>query len=463
MANRDATDAALRQIRAGAGFDMRTLAGTRLLVALSGGPDSVALCFCLRVLADQCDLSLRAAHLDHGLRPASSADARFVETLCEAWSIPLTVGNADVAALAAERGGGVEEAARFARYAFLDRAAEETGCTIIALGHHMDDQAETFLLAAARGSGLAGLRGMAAVNGRYWRPFLGLRRRQIAAVIEENKLPCCVDESNASDAFARNRLRKLMPSFEAIHGGAVENIARGMDLLAEDEAALAAWTDRAWKACAPDGRLRVEALWREPAAIRARLVMRLAQNAGLTTGFSRANVEDVLALAGRQSGRRCDLPKGFRARRLQDVLIVERSVSDGILTDAYDLPLAVPGETLTPDGVFRCERAPCPSRFGSGWPTAVEAAPEALQGASVRRRQPGDWIRPLGAPGKKNWKKYCIDKKMPADARALPLIAMGDEVLFSPAGAFSQRLDASGCDEVIRIAFCPMPAQERNT
>lgn len=455
MAKHNTTDGVFQRLRTDASVRLKDAAGKRVLVALSGGPDSVALCYCLRAFADEIGFVLCAAHLDHGMRAEAASDAAFVANLCESWGIPLICGKVDVPALAAARGGGAEEAARVARYAFLERTASQARCDRIALGHHMDDQAETFLLAATRGSGLAGLRGMAVWNEPYWRPFLGIRRAQIIDLIAENQLAFVHDASNDSDVYARNRLRKTMPDIEAIHGGAIENIARTMTVIAEDEAALEAWAERAWDECQAGGRLAIDALMRQPMAIRVRLVKRLASEAGLSTGFSRANAADVLTLCRKPSGRRVDLPNGYCACREYGFLRIGQVEVDGSRDagESYALPLVVPGRTVTPDGVFVCERITAPAELGREWPDVAEVAPHALENAVVRQRQPGDWIRPLGAPGRKALKAFYIDKKVPRSDRYLPVIARGDEVIVVPGWGVSERIDVSGCPEVIRISF----------
>ncbi|MCW5861012.1 MAG: tRNA lysidine(34) synthetase TilS, partial [Caldilineales bacterium] len=135
-------------------------AGARIVVGVSGGPDSLALLHALRALGPEFGWHLHAAYLHHGLRPEADDEARFVAEAAAAWGLGCTIARADVGAVAAQPGVSVEEAARQLRYAFLGETAVRLRAGFVAVGHHADDQAETVLMHLLRGSGLAGLRGM---------------------------------------------------------------------------------------------------------------------------------------------------------------------------------------------------------------------------------------------------------------------------------------------------------------
>ena len=180
--------------------------GDRVICAISGGADSVALLWCLYLLREQLDLKLSAAHLNHGLRgEESDRDEDFVRQLCAGYQIPLTVGRTQVQA----QGRGLEDAARRARYTFLeslDPAAK------IATAHTADDNAETVLLHLIRGAGLRGLGGIAPARGRVIRPMLGVTRQEVEAFLGHWNLPHVEDSSNGQPDFLRNRVRsRIMP------------------------------------------------------------------------------------------------------------------------------------------------------------------------------------------------------------------------------------------------------------
>ena len=210
--------------------------GGRVLCAVSGGRDSMCL---LHYLVERGDLSVTAAHFDHHLRPTSGRDAAFVRDWCRTHGIPFLLGEGDVAALAAE-GLSTEEAARKARYAFLERAAREGGFAAVCTAHHARDNAETILLNLIRGTGSAGLRGMREARPLgtgpdapvLLRPFLRWGPEELARYAEDHAIPHVEDESNGSDGPARNRLRhQVLPVLESINPQAVGNILRAAETL----------------------------------------------------------------------------------------------------------------------------------------------------------------------------------------------------------------------------------------
>jgi tRNA(Ile)-lysidine synthase len=194
--------------------------GESLVVGVSGGPDSLCLLHLLRRLAPEHHLTLHVAHLNHGLRGAEAeADAKAVAELAEGWGLPYTIGRADVPLLAAETRASIEEAARQARYDFLQTVARVAGATTIAVGHNADDQAETVLMHFLRGSGLAGLRGMlprsALGQGFLIRPLLETPRARVEVYCAAQGLQPRRDLSNADTTIYRNRLRQeLLPLLE---------------------------------------------------------------------------------------------------------------------------------------------------------------------------------------------------------------------------------------------------------
>ena len=165
--------------------------GSTILVALSGGGDSMALLSVLEKLAQERDLHLHAAHFNHQLRgEESQRDETFVTEWCEKRNIPLIIGQGDVAQEAKAQGKGVEETARAMRYGFLTQAAQDLGADKLATAHHADDNAETVLLHLVRGAGLDGLTGIPPVRGILIRPLLAIPQSDIAAYLEQEGIPC---------------------------------------------------------------------------------------------------------------------------------------------------------------------------------------------------------------------------------------------------------------------------------
>jgi tRNA(Ile)-lysidine synthase len=191
--------------------------GERVLVAVSGGADSVALLHTLRRLAPDLRLWLSVLHVDHGLRPEAGADAEFVDALCRAWAVPVRVARVTVTAR-----GSVEAAARAARYAALSREAARISADRIAVGHTADDQAETVLMRILQGAGLRGLAGIPPRRGRIIRPLIEIRHADIVAELESVGSAWRQDASNRDPRFLRARLRhQLIPHLCATYNPAV--------------------------------------------------------------------------------------------------------------------------------------------------------------------------------------------------------------------------------------------------
>ena len=210
-----------------------------MVLAVSGGPDSMAL---LRgaerlVRTDVRRWRLTVAHLDHALRPDSADDARFVAEAAETLALRFEGLRTDVAALARDEGRSIEEAAREARYRFLEDVAPDGA--LIATAHTADDAAETVLVNLLRGSGLAGARGIPLRRGRIVRPLLDVRRATLRELLEAAGIGYRIDPSNADPAFLRNRVRnEVLPLLEEIRPGAAERIGQFSRLAADDEALL---------------------------------------------------------------------------------------------------------------------------------------------------------------------------------------------------------------------------------
>ena len=187
--------------------EAQAVKGKPVLVALSGGADSVAL---LRVLLEAgCDC--RAAHCNFHLRGEESMrDERFVRDLCQRLNVPLSVKDCDVEAHQREHGGSVEMACRELRYAWFEQERQRQGCELIAVAHHADDQVETFFLNLLRGTGLRGLTGMERLNGNIWRPLLGISQEEILDYLSAIDQDYVTDSTNAQNDYRRNRIRNLV-------------------------------------------------------------------------------------------------------------------------------------------------------------------------------------------------------------------------------------------------------------
>jgi tRNA(Ile)-lysidine synthase len=406
-----------------------------LVVAVSGGADSTALLLLLTDLAPQLGLDLHVAHFDHRLRPRESAkDAQFVADLAQSRGATIRIGRA-------EQPPKSEDDARELRYAFLRRAAGEVGATRIATGHTRDDQAETVLLHATRGSGLAGLAGMRPLRDDIVRPLLAIGRADTEAVCREAKIEPRTDRSNTDLKYARNRIRrKVLPELERINPQARAALARLADAAAgaADAARIAA--ERSLEGATTAGGIALDRL---DAGVRddALAIAWIRATGRTLTAKHRAA---LAALASSRDGSAAlDLPGG-RAIREYTVLRIETGSAD-------------PSEPAAPVPLV----ADRPVRWG-GWTFTLAShgagtfsSPAPAVGALVvRSRRPGDRLA-----GRLRIKVQDLftDAKVPVRARAThPLVATASGAVWWVVGL----KHAEGAAEPGRwIVATPPPAQ----
>lgn len=425
-----------------------------ILVAVSGGPDSLCLLHLLDRLRRGGGPSLHVAHLDHGARGAQSrAEAEAVAALAEAWGLPATVARADVPALARARREGLMAAARRARYAFLAETARAVGARAVAVAHQADDQAETVLLHATRGAGLAGLRGMrpevpwdewAAPEARgaggppLLRPLLTTPRAAIAAYCAAHGLRPAEDPSNSSPRYARARARRLLRALAEENPRVVEALGRTAQISADEHDFIQAQLDAAWPGLADEApgavALRREAWAALHPALQRHALRRAAARLGQAE-LSHAQVEAARALAA-SPGRRMRLgPRLWLA--VDQVALTLAAGAEAVAPPALaapqlpvaELPLAAPGATAIGGGWACVVGAEAPERPGPWW-LALDA--EALDGPlALRRRRPGDRFRPAGGRGSRKLQDFFVDRRVPRGLRdAWPILATPRSVVW---------------------------------
>ncbi len=328
--------------------------GARLVVGFSGGQDSACLLHAL--LSHRHGVEVVAAHVDHGLRPDSAADAERACALAAALGAPVVVRRVDVAAYrAGRRRCSVQQAARAARYQALASVVAEVGAAALVLAHTADDQAETVLLRLLRGAGLDGMAAMrldetldpsrlgpavaelptwptAAPTLRVARPLLYVERATTLAYCQEQALPYVDDPSNLSRAYMRNRVRHdLLPRLQEFNPAVRLVLARAADLAAEDVAALDAVVGAVFSEVAqphgPGALLFARGAWlAQPRALQRRLLRRAIETlSGGLQDVPATPIEDALDLvAAGQPDRRYHLPRGTELRTLVDGFVVAR-------------------------------------------------------------------------------------------------------------------------------------------
>ena len=405
----------------------RLLAGSgTALVAVSGGADSVALLDLLAGIASDRGLQLIVAHADHGIQPGSDRIAAEVAALAARYGLPCEIGRLALGS------GASETAARRARYAWLESTRQRLGAEWIVTAHHQDDQVETVLLRSLRGSAPAGLAGIATRSrSGVIRPLLGFTHSELVAHARERGLDFHDDPANQDPRHLRSWLRRdLLPALE----GRLGKQLRG-DLLRLGRAA--ARDRRAWDAvlnCLPGIDLKHDATGFDVArgplrgyddALAAAVLRAAARRAGLVLGPTRAR--QVLALAGRTSGRRLSVGKGWEAVVVFDRLRLERPQ----LRAAASVVVrrGAKGDARFGRFVVRWAPAKAPKQLSRmAWRTWIRAGEWAVRGP-----RPGDVIAPLRGVGHRELRRVLMDARVPRGARpGYPVLVRGETILWVP-------------------------------
>ena len=453
--------------------------GEKVIVGVSGGPDSVCLLHVLCLLAEKLGIKLFAVHVNHMLRGGESElDEQYAGELCKKLGIPLFIGRHDIKKLSEEKRISLEEAGREARYRQFDIAAVETGASKIAVAHNKNDQAETVLLNVLRGAGLNGLKGMDYKSGKIIRPLLDAERKEIEDYCGRNGLSPRIDASNLQSVYTRNKVRlELIPYINRIFGtDAVKNICRMSRLLSDDNDFIEKTAFFSYERCiAETGRnsvsLDTDKLKELHPALRRRVIRNAIKSVkGNLKEIESNHVEkaDGLCIGGR-TGAVLHLPGGIRILRSYGIIKIyagaEHKPKEQAATErpVFDYPVKIPGitrvdeigaliETSIEKNIKNIE-----NRKNIGYNSTVQYFDydKLKTGINIRSRKNGDVFKPYGSTGTKKLKEYMIDKKIPRDMRdGIPLIAKGNEIVWAVGCGISDKYKVAGNTlDVLKIAY----------
>lgn len=429
--------------------------GDRILVGVSGGPDSCALLHALAGLRSSTGVHVSAAHVHHGMRGADAdADAAFVEELCARLDVPCVVRRCDAAGAARRMHVSRQEAARLLRMELLREAAASCGASWIAFGHTLDDHVETVLMNILRGTGVDGLAGIAEVDAPFIRPLRVVRRSDTIGYCTEHGIEFRMDATNASFAYLRNRVRsELLPMLAAYYNPAVvENLERLSRLASEESAFLDALArDQVEKAAVHSEAggliLRASSLAGVPAAMRRRMIregIRLVH--GHLYGVEYRHIDRISRAVEEPWGLKgfvLTLPGGAAAVRICGDAVEIQGVPAPVEVCRRSWELALPGDTPIPElGIRVTARY---AQADEAWVhkdarTAVLHAAALAPPLKVRTRLPGDRLRPMGLGGTKKVQDLMVDAKIPRRDRArIPIIEDEAGILWVVGCALDER------------------------
>jgi tRNA(Ile)-lysidine synthase len=425
-------------------LDNRMLqSGDRILVAVSGGPDSVSLCHLLHRLRHILHVELIVGHVHHGLRgEEADADASFVEDFANQLELPVSVTQVNVSSWRKRHGGSLQMAARAVRYQCLRQIMDDTGASKLALGHNADDQAEEVLLRLFRGAGQRGLTGMPACSrDGLIRPLLECYRHEIIAYLENHALAYRQDSSNVKPGCLRNLLRlEVLPSLqESFNHRIIPTLLRTSKILKEEdefwESLAKSWLNRHSSEQDSGGlSLPITLLLKTHPAMQRRLLRRVVELVrGDLKGIGFKHTESLMRLCrSSAASSQIDLPGALVAEKDYDWLTVTRP-HEMVMDFFYEIP--GPGihqlPLLNHHMELRFLAAAARPQFSHEPGAAIMDRDRVSLPIFLRRRKPGDRFRPLGLGGSKKVKDFFIDLKVPKSQRPqIPILCSKDHILW---------------------------------
>ena len=414
----------------------------QLGVAVSGGPDSVALLGALVTLADEYRLALTVLHVNHRLRPEAEDEQRLVETLSARWQLPCVVETL----MPPEKRSGIEAWARAERYRFFQTTCTNLALHAVTLAHTIDDQAETVLFRLLRGSARRGLAGIPPLRalGKTWilRPLLDCTRQEVMEYLHSQQLPYAIDPSNADWRYSRNKIRhRLLPFLEQEFSPRLRHHLTALaTTLREEEEWLEAQaiTARDRVQTTPTS-LSLSKLAAEPEALHPRILRQWLEENVQAADLTFIHFRSLRDLSIQRRRRSVDVPGNRRVLREGDSLVITER-GERLHSIPYS-SLLLPGNELSVgEGAYRVTLSPLREWKGSLeqvrsnnlW-VALFDGDAIRDGVLVRNCSPGDRVRPLGMKGHKKVHDVFIDAKVPVVRRSTwPLVVVGSEIAWVP-------------------------------
>lgn len=423
---------------------------SRVIAAVSGGSDSMAMLFCLNALKSKMDFSLEVAHVNHCLRGKDSDDdEKYVESICREWNIPFHLLRADVSALAKQNGTGTEEEGRRVRYEFFSSLGDDI---IVATAHNLNDREETFLFNFARGSALRGLCSIPAKRDNIIRPVINCTKSEINDFCKENGIRYVTDKTNEDTAYSRNRIRhNIITELNQINSGFDGCASRCMDALNEDEKFLSLLADGLLENATDENGISASVIASAPKPVKRRALIKIVEmQTGVSPDFS--SVERISLIL---DGGVCEINGGIRIRvrkgfiefptektEIPDPVGFENGTATcGNLTFSYEI--INKSDKQNSEKVHRNEL-----EYFLDYDKIIGRL-------SVRCRQDGDKIRLYPSGCTKSLKKLFNEKAIAPEIRvSLPMLADEEGIILIPGIGFDSRMKVSAMTEkIMRITI----------
>ena len=430
--------------------------GDKVIIGVSGGPDSLCLLHLLNKLKSNFDLELYVVHVNHGLRGNNAdEDEKFVKRFADSLNLPVFTKCIEIKRLAEINKITIEEAGREARYSYFTSVLKQVGGNKIAVGHNKCDRVETLLLNLIRGSGMEGLKGIDPIRDNIIRPLIEVDRQKIELYCKENELIPREDESNKQTNYARNKIRlDLIPYLqENYNSNIVEALSRTIQLIYDENNFLSNLSKKYYDHCLSKFRGREVILNLKKFNLldqaMKRRVVRLAveQVKGDVRAVEKVHIEQAVGLAQRgKTGTKLKLPKGLKIEIEYCELKIKLKQDNPEPNYLYVIPIQ--GEVEIPELeatiISRLLSADKISTIDKSSYTCMLDKEKIIDNIVVRSRRNGDIINPSGMKGTKKLKDYFIDEKIPRGERAcIPLIATGNEVIWIIGRRLSEKYKVS--------------------
>ncbi len=417
------------------------LKGDIICIGLSGGADSICLLQLLYELRKKLEIEVRAFHVNHCLRgKEGDHDEEFATLFCKERDIPIKIFRFDIADLAKKEKKGLEEMGRIMRRKAASDCIKSGFATKIALAHHINDKAETFLFNLARGSSLKGLKGISSVNGYFIRPLLCISRKDIEDELHKRKIVWCTDSTNLKDDYSRNKMRlNVLPYLEKnINAGSIRHICNAANDIEEADAIIAELAEFKAGILSKQTENKIiisDEILKEKKLIAGYIIMNsLKSLTGTVVDLTREHISDVLALISMQNGKRISLPYNIAAKKTYDGLVLEMQEEDKPEKLTDEVKINIKGNTIFNNINIECsvfdvfEKNNIPKKIYTKW-FDYDKISSCL---AVRYRKNGDYFISDKFDHRKKLKDYFIDNKVPRELRnKIPCIADGSKILWS--------------------------------